>query len=369
MMIKVVDNKTLSQVLTHYRCSIDNCTVSPLGNGLINSTYLVCNDKAKSTFVLQRINKNVFKKPKDVIDNAELINKHLLAKKQKNLYSLSPIWQISTIDEQSLVIDAHNEYWRAIHYIPDCFSVEEVETPEQAKQVASAFAQFTSTLSDFPATSLTETIPDFHNLSKRINDLKTVIKADAKGRLSSCQPLVDFCFSAQTFIDEVEQLTQQLPIQVTHNDTKINNLLFCAKSNLPLAVIDLDTCMPGYLMHDFGDMVRTCCSNLPEDGTDLTKMKVRFDIYSALSQGYIEAFGNKMSEIERQSLVIGAQLLPFMLGVRFLTDYLDGDNYFHVEHESHNVERAKNQLNLYRLLHEDSEKLNAIAANFTVAVI
>ena len=366
-MTKVVDNETLNQVLTHYGCSIENCTVSPLGNGLINDTYLVSNEQAN--FVLQRINKNVFKNPKDVINNAELINKHLLSKNHNNLYSLSPIWQIPTIDGQPLVIDTNNQYWRAIHYIPNCFSVEEVETPEQAKQVGSAFAQFTSALSDFPATSLTETIPDFHNLSKRMNDLRAVIKADAQGRLSSCQQLVDYCFSAQTFIDEVDELTQRLPIQVTHNDTKINNLLFCAKSKLPLAVIDLDTCMPGYLMHDFGDMVRTCCSNLPEDGTDLPNMTVRFDIYSALSQGYIEAFGDRMSELEQQSLVIGAQLLPFMLGVRFLTDYLDGDNYFHVKHENHNLERAKNQLNLYRLLHKDRNKLNEIAAEFSVAVI
>jgi Ser/Thr protein kinase RdoA (MazF antagonist) len=366
-MIKVVDNETLKKVVTHYRCLIDNTTVSPLGNGLINSTYLVSNEKAN--FVLQRINKNVFKNPKDVINNAELINQHLLSKRHENLYSLSPIWQIPTIDNQPFVIDTNNEYWRVIHYIPNCFTVEEVETPEQAKQVGSAFAQFTSALSDFPATSLTETISDFHNLSKRINDLRTVIKADVQGRLSSCQQLVDYCFSAQTFIDEVEKITQRLPIQVTHNDTKINNLLFCAKSKQPLAVIDLDTCMPGYLMHDFGDMVRTCCSTLPEDGTDLTNMKVRFDIYSALSQGYIEAFGDKMSELEQQSLVIGAQLLPFMIGVRFLTDYLDGDNYFHVDHENHNLERAKNQLNLYRLLHKNRHKLNEITTDFSAAVI
>jgi hypothetical protein len=365
-MTKVVDNETLNQVLMNYKCSIDNSSVSPLGNGLINSTYLVCNDKAN--FVLQRINKNVFKNPKGVIDNTELINNHLLSKKHKNLYSLTPIWQISTIDNQPMIIDTDNEYWRAIHYIPNCFTVEEVETPEQAKQVGSAFAQFTSALSDFPATSLTETIPDFHNLSKRINTLKTVIKADVHGRLSSCQPLVDFCLSEQNFIDEVEQLTQQLPIQVTHNDTKINNLLFCTKSKKPLSVIDLDTCMPGYLMHDFGDMVRTCCSNLPEDSTDLGNMKVRFDIYSALSQGYIEAFGDKMSDLEQQSLVIGAQLLPFMIGIRFITDYLDGDNYFNVHHENHNLDRAKNQLNLYRLLHEDRNKLGEIAADFSIVV-
>jgi len=363
-MTKVVDNKTLNQVLSNYHCSIDNNTVSPLGNGLINSTFLV--GTINDDFVLQRINKNVFKYPQQVIDNAELINKHLLAKKRVKQYSLSPLWQIPTINQQPMVIDTYNEYWRAIHYIPNCFTVEEVETPEQARQVGAAFAQFTSALSDFPATSLTETIPDFHNLSKRIEQLKVVIKADSQNRLASCQSLVNFCFAQQAFIDEVEQLTKQLPIQVTHNDTKINNLLFCSKSNQPLAVIDLDTCMPGYLMHDFGDMVRTCCSNLPEDGTDLANMTVSFDIYSALAQGYIDNFGDKMSELEQQSLVIGAQLLPFMIGVRFLTDYLDGDNYFQVEHDNHNLDRAKNQLNLYRLLHGSREKLDEITAGYSV---
>jgi Ser/Thr protein kinase RdoA (MazF antagonist) len=355
-MSKVVDQVTLNQVLSHYRCSIDNSTVSPLGNGLINSTYLVRNINAN--FVLQRINKNVFKQPEQVVDNAELINNHLLNKQQQNLYSLTPIWQVSTIEESAMVIDSHGEYWRAIQYIPNCFTVEEVATPEQAKQVATSFAQFTSALSDFSAISLAETIPEFHNLSTRIAHLRAVIQANPKNRLSNCQELVDYCLSQQKFIDKVEQLIQQLPIQVTHNDTKINNLLFCAKSNQPLAVIDLDTCMPGYLMHDFGDMVRTCCSNLPEDGIDLVNMKVRFDIYAALAEGYTTAFGDKMSELEQQSLVIGAQLLPFMIGVRFLTDYLDGDNYFHTDHKEHNLDRAKNQLNLYRLLQENEQKIN-----------
>lgn len=360
-MTKVVDNKTLNQVLTQYRCSLDTSKVTPLGNGLINSTFLVRGTSAN--FVLQRINRNVFKQPNQVVDNAELINKHLLEKKQNGQYPLSPIWQVPTINMQVMVIDEHDEYWRAIQYIPNCFTVEEVSTPEQATQVATAFAQFTSALSDFPATSLVEIIPDFHNLSARIDHLRTIIQEDANDRLTSCQSLVDFCFDQQEFINEVEQFTQQLPIQVTHNDTKINNLLFCSASNEPLAVIDLDTCMPGYLMHDFGDMVRTCCSNLPEDGTDLQSMTIRFDIYSALTKGYIEAFGDKMSSLEQQSLVTGAQLLPFMIGVRFLTDYLDGDNYFHVEHENHNLDRAKNQLNLYRLLHESREKLAAVTIN------
>jgi Ser/Thr protein kinase RdoA (MazF antagonist) len=362
-MTKIVDQETLNLVLSHYNCSINNSTISPLGNGLINATFLVRNINAN--FVLQRINKNVFPNPEQVINNAELINNHLLAKQKQQHYSLQPIWQVSNKNDQPLVI-VDGDYWRAIQYIPNCYTVEELSTPEQAIQVAKAFAQFTSALSDFPAASLAEIIPDFHNLNHRIAQLEAVIAKDPKNRLASCQTLVDFIQQQQKFINDVAELIQKLPLQVTHNDTKINNLLFCSANKEPLAVIDLDTCMPGYLMHDFGDLIRTCCSNLPEDGVEIDSMEIRFDIFSALAKGYIESFGNKMSTLEKQSLVIGAQLLPLMVSIRFLTDYIDGDNYFHVEHAEHNLMRAKNQLHMYSLLNQYEQKgklSNIILAN------
>jgi len=353
-MSKVIDREGLNQVLSHFGCSLNNSTVSPLGNGLINQTYLVRNINA--VFVLQCINKNVFKKPKQVIDNAELINKHLLAKKHLNNYSLESISQLLNNDESPMVI-INGEYWRAIQYIPNCYTVESVTTAEQAQQVGTAFAQFTAALSDFPAATLAEIIPDFHNLNFRIRQLRAAINNDAVNRLDSCQSVVDFCLAQQNFINEVATITSQLPIHVTHNDTKINNLLFSSETKNPIAVIDLDTCMPGYLMHDFGDMVRTCCSNLPEDGKNIEDMSVRMEIFAALINSYIASFGNKMTSLEQESLIIGAQLLPFMIGVRFLTDYLDGDNYFHVDHHEHNLVRAKNQMRLYKLLSENKAEL------------
>ncbi len=356
-MSKIVDKSQLNRVLSFYDCSLTNSTVAPLGNGLINSTYLVRN--INKNFVLQRINRHVFKQPEQVINNAELINQHLQTKKQQAQYSLEPMWQISAKHDSPLV-NIDDDYWRAIQYIPNCYTVESVESTEQAHQVASAFGEFTAALSDFPANDLAEIIPDFHRLSFRLKQLKQAINSDPQGRLSNCQPLVDFCFKQIDFIEQVAELEQSLPVQVTHNDTKINNLLFNSKTEKPIAVIDLDTCMPGFIMHDFGDMVRTCCSNLPEDGTDLDNMIISVDIFAALAHAYIDSFNGKMSELEQASLIVGAQLLPFMIGVRFLTDYIDGDNYFHVEHKNHNLDRAKNQLNLFRLLNESKDQLAEI---------
>jgi Phosphotransferase enzyme family. len=167
--------------------------------------------------------------------------------------------------------------------------VESVDTPNQAKQVAASFGQFTAALSEFPAEKLDEVIPRFHDLSFRLEQLSNAVRLDKQQRLQDCKSLVDFCLEQTTFINKVAKIVRQLPVQVTHNDTKINNLLFCSESKAPIAVIDLDTCMPGFIMNDFGDMVRTCCSNLPEDGTDLESMKVRLDIFAALAEGYIQA--------------------------------------------------------------------------------
>ncbi len=356
-MKKVIDREQINNALAFYGCSLNNATVAPLGNGLINDTYLV--RTINDNFVLQRINHHVFKQPEQVINNAELINRHLQHKKEQADYAFEPMWQIAT-DDGLVMVTVDGYTWRAIQYIPNCYTVEAVDTPNQARQVANAFGQFTSALSDFPAEKLAEIIPSFHDLSFRITQLKQVVERNPVNRVAQCQPLIDYCLSQQHFIEHVADLVKTLPVHVTHNDTKINNLLFSSASQSPIAVIDLDTCMPGFIMHDFGDMVRTCCSNLPEDGTALDEMSIRLDIFAALAQGYIESFAGKMTALEQQSLVTGAQLLPFMIGVRFLTDFIDGDNYFHINRPAHNFERAANQLQLFKKLREVEAQLTEI---------
>lgn len=352
-----INHPQLNQVLPFYQCSLSNSSVAQLGNGLINDTYLVRN--INNNFVLQRVNHFVFKKPEQVINNAELINTHLQAKKDNGSYPLEPMWQVKNKDN-SAITQVEENTWRAIQFIPNCYTVEAVETPEQAHQAATAFGQFSSALSDFSADKLAEIIPNFHHLASRIKQLQDAISKNPKDRVKDCQPLIDSILDQQNFIDVVASIIKKLPVQVTHNDTKINNLLFSKHNEKPIAVIDLDTCMPGYLMHDFGDMVRTCCSNLPEDGTDIDNMHLRMDIFEGLAQGYIDSFSGKMTELEQESLVIGAQLLPFMIGVRFLTDFIDGDNYFHTQYETHNLDRALNQIKLFELLQKNVGQLSSI---------
>ncbi|XQW84497.1 phosphotransferase enzyme family protein [Thalassotalea piscium] len=348
-MSKAVENTTLDKILPLYQCSLTNSTVLPLGNGLINSTFLV--RSANISFVLQKINQHVFTKPIDVVQNADLINKHLLLKQAQGQYQLTPMRQLENTNKSTFsVVD--NEYWRAIEFIPNCYTVEAVETSVQAQQVATAFAKFSYALNDFPAQKLAVIIPNFHHLGHRLTQLKQAVNKNSSDRFEDCHELVNFCLAQQAFIEQVETLEKNLPLRVTHNDTKINNLLFSSTNNNPIAVIDLDTCMPGFIMHDFGDMVRTCCSSLPEDGKNIEQMYLREDILSALAKGYLGELAHQISDLEKQSLVIGAQLLPFMIGIRFLTDYIDGDNYFHTEYERHNLDRAKNQIQLFKLLNK-----------------
>lgn len=353
-MDNIETGSNLEFVIAQYDIELSECQVSPLGNGLINSTYLV--KHPKKNFVLQRINQAVFKQAKEVIVNAEYIDEFLVSAKKQDDYPLSSIGQLPTVNGEKC-IDIGDELWRALYFIPNCYTVEEVDTVEQAAQAATAFARFTSALSAFSADKLSVIIPDFHNLQSRLEQLQEVVENDPCNRLTSCQKQVDLCLQQGDFIEEVAGLVEELPLHVTHNDTKINNLLFCKESKEPVAVIDLDTCMPGYLMHDFGDMVRTCCSNLPEDGKNIEDMEVSLDIFNALLQAYIEGFGDNITELEKKSLITGAQLLPFMIGVRFLTDYIDGDNYFNTQYDVHNLVRAKNQFQLYSLLNNQVDQL------------
>ncbi|WP_371195734.1 phosphotransferase enzyme family protein [Glaciecola sp. SC05] len=355
--INIETRQHLETVLSYYHDDIENSSISALGNGLINQTYLVKTPDRE--FVLQSINRYVFKQPEWVCQNADLINQHLLTKQQKGEYPLLTINQLPNSNQQSFM-QVGKGFYRALAFVPNSYSIDNVQTPQQAEKVAWAFAQFNAALSDFPAQQLVEIIPHFHSLAHRLTQLKEAITSDKVNRKAACIDLIDDCFAQQAFIDEVAKLLPILPLKVTHNDTKINNLLFSADTHEVLAVIDLDTCMPGVLMHDFGDMVRTCCSNLSEDGTALQQMKLKLDIFKALANSYINSLDKQITLIEKDSLIVGALLLPFLMGVRFLTDYLDGDNYFHVQRPLHNLERAKNQLQLFKLLAAHRQELAEI---------
>ncbi len=350
-------NTDIDTVLNNYDFDFSKIDVTVLGNGHINNTYKLTTPDAE--FVLQQINHDVFPKTLELSSNAQKINQYLLQEKLNGNYPLSVPQQLLTkAGETSIKIGSH--YWRLMEFISNSYTLEEVRSPEQAALVSTAFAQFSCALSDFPANDIAVIIDDFHDISFRMRQLSEAVANDNLGRLTECKDVVDFCFDQKAFIDHVVDISKKLPLHVTHNDTKINNLLFTTGDE-PCAVIDLDTCMPGLLMHDFGDMVRTCCSNLAEDDTSSDEMVLKLDIFEALITNYQKTFGSKITALEKDSLIVGAKLLPFIIGTRFLTDHLNGDNYFQVSRENHNLDRAISQIQLFTLVCESEAELVKLA--------
>ena len=364
-MTDLTRDKTLALVLEKFGCKLEDCQVSHLGNGLINNTYLV--QAPEQEFVLQCLNQQVFTKPQQVTNNADLISAHLQAKRENNGYPLTPVFQLKCLNKQNHVKVAE-QYWRALQYIPQSFTLEVITSLEQAKSVAQAFAQFTSALSDFDSKKLAEIIPNFHDLTSRVSQLEQAIKSTSAPLLISAKAEIEFIQSQSAFIKDIIKATATLPLHVTHNDTKINNLLFSQITKKPIAVIDLDTCMPGYLMHDFGDMVRTCCVSIAEDSTELDNMVIDFDMLKVLTQGYLNGFNGVLSTAEQNSLLLGIKLMPFMLSIRFLTDFLTGDTYFKTHYAKHNVDRAKNQLHLYKLFCQHDALITEIVLQDSVVI-
>ncbi|WP_298771310.1 aminoglycoside phosphotransferase family protein [uncultured Shewanella sp.] len=344
----------------------DTLTLSPLGNGHINATFLV--KWPQGAMVLQKINTHVFTCPKSVMDNLHLVYQSLVTKAQvqsnsHTQYQLSVARPLLTQSQQLMLDLGEKGVWRALEYIESSHCIEEVETPEQAEIAARAFAHFSRHLMMINPEKMQEVIPDFHHLAMRLAQLNARVKSDPHNRLQACQHWVDFINSQTDLIKEVHQTLPTLPKRICHNDTKINNLLFNKQDMTALAVIDLDTCMSGYLLYDFGDMVRTFCSTVEEDSTELNQLKVSEPIFAALCQGYLSELGEVITAAEKQSLWLGARLMCFMLGVRFLADYLVGDHYFTIQSAEHNLQRAANQLTLYKnLLTQEAHFIRYLSA-------
>lgn len=320
-------------------------TLKPIGNGHINTTLLL-SDPHKA-IVVQKLNTDVFPNPEQLVANARAIEQHLVNKAEQRQYKLAIIKHVPT-EQGDYLVNLDGDTWRALEFIGHSYSEEVVSNSDKAEKAANAFGQFAAALDDFDANTLHHVIPDFHNLSMRIDRFEETLKRDPLGRAAQCAKEVAFCQSQFSLADELTLVCEKLPLRPCHNDTKINNMLFCTKSNHSRAVIDLDTCMPGYWLFDFGDMVRTFCSPEAEDSIALDNVSVREEIFSAIVKGYIEPLAKFITDEEKQSFLLGAKVMPFMIGLRFLTDYIDGDNYFSVNHSEHNLQRARNQFKLYQ---------------------
>ena len=322
------------------------------GSGHINETKYVemeCADGIHK-YILQKINKNVFKNPEQLMENYVGVTKYLreIIIKRGGDPERETINVIKTRDGKNCYKDEAGDYWRLIIFVSDSLSYDKVERPEQFYDSAVAFGNFQYLLRDYPADTLYETIVNFHNTPDRYRQLMEAVEKDACGRLKDVMAEVEFAKERREFAGTLERAREagKLPLKVTHNDTKLNNILFDKKTGKSLCVVDLDTIMPGYSVNDFGDSIRFGATTALEDEADLSKVNFDISLYELYVKGFIEGAAGGLSEGELEMLPIGAMMMTFECGMRFLTDYLSGDTYFRTSRPGHNLDRARNQFKL-----------------------
>jgi len=335
-----------------------------IDSGHINNTYLAVYEESNgklSKYILQRINEYVFKDPLMVMKNVEIVTRHInwkvmrvkkdLAGQTLNIYPAR--------GGRSFAYGDSGGVWRCYNYIENCKTYDVVENTRQAYQAAKAFGSFQDLVSDLPVEEVAETIPDFHNTPKRFATLMEVVAADPKGRLKNVAAEVDFIKQREELCKHLVELAEQgkLPVRVTHNDTKLNNVMMDAETDEAVCVIDLDTVMPGLSLYDFGDLVRTATSPAEEDEKDLSKVVMRMSMFEALAEGYIDGC-DCLTPLEIENLVTGGKLMTLEVGIRFLTDYLEGDQYFKTEYDDHNLVRSRTQLKLVECIEEKEAEMN-----------
>ncbi len=315
--------------------------IEPIEIGHINQTYKVNMDR--SSFVLQKINTQIFKQPVEVMSNIVMVGEFL---KTKN-YPKEILLPTQSVDNQNFVV-VEDSYWRLFPFISNTQTFNEVINEEMAFVAAFTFGEYANYLQDFPMEGLFETIPNFHNTALRFDQFLTAISHTKVSRKKKAQRAIDKLLTYQYLLKDISQLT--FPIRVTHNDTKINNVLFDKTTGKAVCVIDLDTLMPGNLLYDFGDMVRTFTPALDENSEDYDNIQVRPAILDALTKGYLAGWGGALTKLEETSLMYGAQLTIFEQALRFLTDFLNGNIYYKVAKKEQNLVRAKNQICLLESL-------------------
>lgn len=333
-------------------------------SGHINSTYRATyelEDGERRRYILQRINENVFKDPLAVMRNVECVTSHInwkVLRKKRDLGGQT----LSLYPHKTGRFYGHGErggIWRCYNYFEGCQTYDVVETTRQAYEAGHAFGAFQDLVSDLPPGEIVETIPDFHNTKKRFEGLMKAVEQDRLGRVASVQGELEFVRRNEEVVGRLLELLERglLPIRITHNDTKINNVLFDQETDEAVCVIDLDTVMPGLSLYDFGDLVRTATNPAAEDERDLTKVRLRARVFESLVEGYLASAGRVLTNEEVSQMAFSGRLISLELGIRFLTDHLNGDEYFRVNREGQNLDRARTQLCLAEQIAESEEEM------------
>ncbi len=335
-------------------------SANPAGSGHIHKTYLIHTpESGNPDYILQRINQHVFPDIDLLMNNTCMVINHLLKKKQDNYGLLIPEL-IQTREERNYFRDESGNCWRMFQFIPGQ-SVDRVNNSTVAFEAGGAFGSFIFNLHDFPAEHIRPVIPDFHSLSKRFADFEIAFKNDPVKRACHVTQEINYMLGwfNPMMAFHLKELRGDFLLLITHNDTKINNILFDTQGKA-IAVIDLDTVMPGTVLNDFGDAIRTAAASAPEDERDLSKMKLDINIFRAFAEGFIQKTYRIMKPAEIDHLIISCQYITYMQAMRFLTDYLNGDKYYSIYSADHNLVRTRAQIKLAESMKESQEAMQEI---------
>lgn len=357
---------TVLEIFTHFVnepvCQIEVCDI-----GHINSTWFIT-VVGGHKYVLQKINRSIFKQPEVVMNNIVAVTDFIREKLRQTGGDVErgALRAFSSDQDTPYFVDDDGEYWRLYDFITNATCYLSADSTELFCKVGYAFGHFQSQLSDFDASVLGESIPNFHNTAVRYQTFLRAVEADVCGRAASVADdirfVTDRAAQCSFIVDRIAR--GELPLRVTHNDTKLNNIMMDNETGEGICILDLDTIMPGSVLYDFGDSIRFGASSAAEDETDLNKVYVREDMFRAYAEGFLKGLGGSLSEAEIRALPMGAYVITLETGIRFLTDYLEGDTYFRIHREGHNLDRARNQFKLVADMEAKMDRLNAIVADF-----
>jgi hypothetical protein len=332
------------------------------GNGHINDTYAVtCETSAGPVrYILQRINNRVFRDVPALMENIQRVTAHAATRlARQGAEGRQTLHLIPTLRGEPFLQDDEGQFWRCYDFVENASTHDLVTNPRQAEEAAFAFGHFQGLLADLPGPRLHETIPGFHDTRRRFEALRRSAHADLHGRASGVRAEIDFAFEREPMVDTLLalQAAGKITERITHNDTKLNNVMLDDETGRGICVIDLDTVMPGLALYDFGDMIRSATNSAAEDERDLARVQVRLPVFQAVLKGYLRSARQFLNRVEIEHLVLSARLITFEIGTRFLTDYLDGDVYFKLRRPGQNLDRCRCQFALLRSMEKNEAKM------------
>jgi len=345
--VRTIPISDLREIASQFELDGNFVAADRYGRGHINDTFLinVARGTGYARYILQRINKRVFRDPVSLMENIRRVTGHLQSRSTDGSHCLK---LVTTNAGDYYFLDPEQQYWRVYQFVAGARTLDRVESREQAREAAAIFGRFQGLLCDLPGPRLHETIPDFHNTPARYRQFRQALEQDPLGRAGDCGAEIERALSFEQGAGVLAELqvAGELPERIAHNDTKLDNVMFDEDSGTATCVFDLDTVMPGLVLYDFGDLVRSATTSAAEDETDLSRIIMRLDYFEALAEGYLGAAMDFLTEGEIGHLAIAGKIITVETGLRFLTDYLSGDEYFRIQRPQQNLDRCRSQFAL-----------------------